>query len=211
MISPDGEELLDDSPLFTLLQTPSVYTTEPNPTTSVLAHQPVNKNSQIKRSRVDAITSPEKRARFETTKYILAKSGLLEITKETALLIKENQDAQEELMELKNEISIFIQSVLDNPANQNRSKQATNAFLMNPLNDTKPPHQHLPKKTGPVGGGVPQPQLSQTATTISAGLQQHNTLHHQSYMDDNMAASPKVSVIKQHSSSQPQTPTTYQI
>jgi len=204
MISPDGEELLDDSPLFTLLQTPSVYTTEPNPTTSVLAHQSVDKNSQIKRSRVDAITSPEKRARFETTKYILAKSGLLEITKETALLMKENQDAQEELMELKNEISMFIQSVLDNPANQNRSKQATNAFLMNPLNDTKPSLQQLPKKTGPVGGGVPQPKLPSTA-----GLQQHNTLHHSSYMDENIAASPKVSVIKQHSSSQPPTP--YQI
>jgi len=173
-MSSDPEELLEDAPLFTLLQPPSVYTSEPS-----IPPSPSN-NVVIKRSRADCITSPEKRARFERTQYILAKSGLLEITKKTALLIKANQDAQEELIELRREVGEFVRSVLNNPDNQNRTKQATNAFLMNPL-DSKPP--------------ISMQQPNQN-------IQQHRTIQHQNFIDDTIAGSPKVSVIKQHSSSQ---------
>ena len=36
-----------------------------------------------------------------------------------------NQDAQEELIELRREVGEFVRSVLNNPDNQNRTKQAT--------------------------------------------------------------------------------------
>ena len=62
--------------------------------------------------------APEKRARFERTADILAKSGLLDITMKTADLIRKNQQAQSELVQLKAEIEQFTKSVLANPENQ---------------------------------------------------------------------------------------------
>ena len=61
---------------------------------------------------------PEKRARFERTADMLAKSGLLDITMKTAELIRSNQQAKNELMQLKLEIDQFVQKVLANPENQ---------------------------------------------------------------------------------------------
>ena len=61
---------------------------------------------------------PEKRARFERTADMLAKSGLLDITMKTAELIRSNQQAKNELMKLKVEIDEFVQKVLSNPENQ---------------------------------------------------------------------------------------------
>ena len=61
---------------------------------------------------------PEKRARFERTADMLAKSGLLDITMKTAELIRSNQQAKNDLMKLKVEIDEFVQKVLSNPENQ---------------------------------------------------------------------------------------------
>jgi hypothetical protein len=49
---------------------------------------------------------------------MLAKSGLLDITMKTADLIRSNQQAQNELIQLKAEIEQFTKSVLANPENQ---------------------------------------------------------------------------------------------
>ena len=49
---------------------------------------------------------------------MLAKSGLLDITMKTAELIRSNQQAKNELMQLKVEIDQFVQGVLSNPENQ---------------------------------------------------------------------------------------------
>ena len=49
---------------------------------------------------------------------MLAKSGLLDITMKTADLIRSNQQAQNELIQLKTEIEQFTKSVLANPENQ---------------------------------------------------------------------------------------------
>ncbi|XP_023319915.1 uncharacterized protein LOC111695017 [Eurytemora carolleeae] len=76
---------------------------------------------------------PEKRARFERTQDILEKSGLLEITKNTALLIKSNQQAHIELQQLNQEVQEFVRSVLSNPENNGSTNQARNSFLLNPL------------------------------------------------------------------------------
>ena len=65
---------------------------------------------------------PEKRARFERTADMLAKSGLLDITMKTAELIRSNQQAKNELMKLKVEIDEFVQKVLANPENQVKQK-----------------------------------------------------------------------------------------
>jgi hypothetical protein len=79
--------------------------------------------------------APEKRARFERTADILAKSGLLDITMKTADLIRKNQQAQSELVQLKAEIEQFTKSVISNPENQEKSRSnAVNVFLTNPLN-----------------------------------------------------------------------------
>ena len=40
-------------------------------------------------------------------------------------ICRANQDAQEELIELRREVGEFVRSVLNNPDNQNRTKQAT--------------------------------------------------------------------------------------
>jgi len=77
--------------------------------------------------------SPEKRARFDRTHQILAKSGLLDITEKTALLLKSNQQANLELQQLKVEIKEFTKSVLSNPENRGKSLQSTDIFLSNPL------------------------------------------------------------------------------
>jgi len=78
--------------------------------------------------------APEKRARFERTAEMLAKSGLLEITMKTADLIRSNQQAQQELNALKVEVEEFVQSVLENPENTGSSRNAArNSFLANPL------------------------------------------------------------------------------
>jgi len=91
----------------------------------------------VKRSLSDAkkYLAPEKRRRFERTQDILAKSGLLDITKKTALLIKSNQQAQQELQVLRQEIHAFVQSVLANPLNRDKTPKALNDFLNNPLNN----------------------------------------------------------------------------
>lgn len=91
--------------------------------------------SQLERSfdNIKKPLGPEKRARFERTQDILAKSGLLEITKKTALLIKSNQQAQLELQQLRAEVQELVQSVLASPANQNKSQRIVNEFINNPL------------------------------------------------------------------------------
>merc|ERR1719412_2734663 len=77
---------------------------------------------------------PEKRARFERTADMLAKSGLLDITMKTAELIRSNQQAKNELMKLKVEIDEFVQKVLSNPENQQQHLHLARAqFLSNPL------------------------------------------------------------------------------
>ena len=53
---------------------------------------------------------------------MLAKSGLLDITMKTAELIRSNQQAKNELMQLKAEIDQFVQNVLANPENQVQSR-----------------------------------------------------------------------------------------
>ena len=53
---------------------------------------------------------------------MLAKSGLLDITMKTAELIRSNQQAKNELMQLKAEIDQFVQNVLANPENQVKSR-----------------------------------------------------------------------------------------
>eukprot|EP00090_Calanus_glacialis_P001067 TRINITY_DN10761_c0_g1_i1.p1 TRINITY_DN10761_c0_g1~~TRINITY_DN10761_c0_g1_i1.p1 ORF type:complete len:143 (-),score=36.02 TRINITY_DN10761_c0_g1_i1:123-551(-) len=79
--------------------------------------------------------APEKRARFERTADMLAKSGLLDITMKTADLIRSNQQAQNELIQLKAEIEQFTKSVLANPENQEKSRSnARGVFSANPLN-----------------------------------------------------------------------------
>merc|ERR1711953_20378 len=78
---------------------------------------------------------PEKRAGFERTADMLAKSGLLDITMKTAELIRSNQQAKNELMQLKAEIDQFVQNVLANPENQPQHLHlARNSFISNPLN-----------------------------------------------------------------------------
>ena len=49
---------------------------------------------------------------------MLAKSGLLDITMKTAELIRSNQQAKNELVQLKVEIDQFVENVLANPENQ---------------------------------------------------------------------------------------------
>merc|ERR550519_2741453 len=79
--------------------------------------------------------APEKRAKFERTADMLAKSGLLDITVKTADLIRSNQQAQNELVQLKLEIEQFARSVLANPENQDKGQTAARSvFLANPLN-----------------------------------------------------------------------------
>ena len=51
--------------------------------------------------------APEKRAKFERTADMLAKSGLLDITMKTAELLRSNQQARQELVQLKLEIDEF--------------------------------------------------------------------------------------------------------
>ena len=84
---------------------------------------------------------PEKRARFERTADMLAKSGLLEITMKTAELLRSNQEARQDLLNLKQDIDQFVQSVLANPENQHPSlNNSRNMFSGNPLNlDEVPP------------------------------------------------------------------------
>eukprot|EP00092_Neocalanus_flemingeri_P059507 GFUD01071148.1.p1 GENE.GFUD01071148.1~~GFUD01071148.1.p1 ORF type:complete len:151 (+),score=40.10 GFUD01071148.1:42-494(+) len=84
--------------------------------------------------------APEKRARFERTADMLAKSGLLDITMKTADLIRSNQQAQNELIQLKAEIEQFTKSVLANPENQDSNRSAARSvFLANPLNSEEVP------------------------------------------------------------------------
>jgi len=79
--------------------------------------------------------APEKRARFERTADMLARSGLLDITMKTAELLRSNQQARQELVQLKQEIDEFTRSVLSNPENQSGSLRpaARNLFTANPL------------------------------------------------------------------------------
>ena len=94
--------------------------------------------------------APEKRAKFERTADMLAKSGLLDITMKTAELLRSNQQARQELVQLKLEIDEFTRwaaegvnndtndmnrSVLANPENQSGSLRpaARNVFTSNPL------------------------------------------------------------------------------
>jgi len=84
---------------------------------------------------------PEKRARFERTADMLAKSGLLDITMKTAELIRSNQQAQQELVQLRAEVEQFTKSVLANPENQDaRLAGARTVFAAHPLSaDSRPP------------------------------------------------------------------------
>lgn len=79
--------------------------------------------------------APEKRARFERTADMLARSGLLDITMKTAELLRSNQQARQELVQLKQEIDEFTRSVLANPENQSGSLRpaARTLFTANPL------------------------------------------------------------------------------
>lgn len=78
---------------------------------------------------------PEKRAKFERTADMLAKSGLLDITMKTAELLRSNQQARQDLVQLKVEIDEFMESVLANPENQDPTLHpARNMFATNPLN-----------------------------------------------------------------------------
>ena len=104
---------------------------------------------------------------------MLAKSGLLDITMKTAELIRSNQQAKNELMQLKAEIDQFVQNVLANPENQVKSR---------PIKSLKEIHLF-----------VIQPQHLQLARNSFIS----NPLN----MKD-VAASPKVSVIKSHSTLQ---------
>jgi len=81
------------------------------------------------------IQGPEKRARFERTADMLARSGLLDITMKTAELLRSNQQARQDLVNLKMEINQFMESVLSNPENQDPNLRfARNTFSANPLN-----------------------------------------------------------------------------
>jgi len=81
------------------------------------------------------IRAPEKRARFERTADMLARSGLLDITMKTAELLRSNQQARQDLINLKIEINQFMESVLANPENQDPNlRYARNSFSSNPLN-----------------------------------------------------------------------------
>jgi len=94
---------------------------------------PVKRDKKHKHSDPNQL-APEKRARFERTADMLAKSGLLDITMKTADLIRSNQQAQNELIQLKTEIEQFTKSVLSNPENQDKNKStARNLFSANPL------------------------------------------------------------------------------
>eukprot|EP00088_Acartia_fossae_P067749 TRINITY_DN8488_c0_g1_i4.p1 TRINITY_DN8488_c0_g1~~TRINITY_DN8488_c0_g1_i4.p1 ORF type:complete len:218 (+),score=51.10 TRINITY_DN8488_c0_g1_i4:39-656(+) len=191
MISSDPEELLDDTPLFALLQAPSVYTTDPSPlaTTTTIINR--------KRARVDSMKSPEERAKFQRTKYILAKSGLLEIARKTGKLEKSNDKFQDELQELGSKIGELLQTVLNNPSYQTRPKQEpTSSYMINQI-DTKPPADVLQPQQNPQ---QVQQQQNQLLTQGGSQIVQSRNLQHQNFIDDTMAASPKVSVIKQHSS-----------
>jgi len=86
------------------------------------------------------LLAPEKRARFERTADILARTGMLEVTVKTADLMQRNQQAQNELIQLKAEVEQFVQSVLANPENQDKSRaNARSVFLANPLNTDEIP------------------------------------------------------------------------
>ena len=89
---------------------------------------------------------------------------MLEITNETELLIKQNEETQQQLEELAIQISIFIQTVLKNPQNKNLSPKVMEAFLMNPMKEnipTKIVHCRL-QPTATLGGGIEQQQSSTT-------------------------------------------------
>ena len=104
---------------------------------------------------------------------MLAKSGLLDITMKTAELIRSNQQAKNELMQLKAEIDQFVQNVLANPENQVQSRPIKSLKEIH-LFAIQPQHLHLARNS-----------------FISNPLN----------MKD-VAASPKVSVIKSHSTLQ---------
>lgn len=71
---------------------------------------------------------------------ILSKSGLLEITMKTAELMRQNQQLNKELKQLKKETQDFVQSVLSNPENaklkelsKSPSNDATMIFVSSSL------------------------------------------------------------------------------
>ena len=74
-------------------------------------------------------TDPEKRARYERTLNVLNRSGLLDITMKTAELMKQNNQLNKELQQLRSDTEMFVASVLSNPENrglvemQQQSKQ----------------------------------------------------------------------------------------
>ena len=63
-------------------------------------------------------TYAQRRARFTRTAHILSRSGLLEVTLQTAQLLRKNHALQKEMTILKQQTQAFVEEVLDNPQNR---------------------------------------------------------------------------------------------
>lgn len=156
-----------------------------------------------------------KKAKFERTADILAKSGLLDVTMKTADLIRKNQQLQNEITDLKSEASDFVKSVLANPENQKLLAKSTNVaisgtkfqnespkFLMNPDNQ-----KYMSDSSGMYLNAEAQDiqsMLGSDGAMVNDGGMSRNldgTNHYHSESLQNSIAvesvpSPKVSVIK---------------
>ncbi|KAL3875080.1 hypothetical protein ACJMK2_038017 [Sinanodonta woodiana] len=63
-------------------------------------------------------SSTERKTRYDKTAAALQQSGLMDITIKTAELLRKNAALQKELQKLKQETSLFLYSVLNNPENE---------------------------------------------------------------------------------------------
>merc|ERR1712020_419417 len=60
----------------------------------------------------------EKQERLTRTAQVLSESGLLDVTLQTADLLRKNQELQKDIDKLKEETQAFVESVLRNPENR---------------------------------------------------------------------------------------------